>query len=73
MYIFPYTSDATPVGLKRFSNKFVSKLLLSCFWTEDELSKVREQQEADKVLTGYYGKYATCRNLSYEEIEKNIK
>ena len=25
------------------------------------------------MLTGYYGKYATCRNLSYEEIEKNIK
>ena len=48
-------------------------LAYPCFCTEDELSKVREQQEKDKVLTGYYGKYATCRNLSYEEIEKNIK
>lgn len=48
-------------------------LAYPCFCTEDELSKVREQQEAEKVLTGYYGKYATCRNLSYEEIEKNIK
>ena len=49
------------------------ELAYPCFCTEDELSKVREQQEKDKVLTGYYGKYATCRNLSYEEIEKNIK
>ena len=42
-------------------------LAYPCFCTEDELSKVREQQEKDKVLTGYYGKYATCRNLSYED------
>lgn len=48
-------------------------LAYPCFCEEDELAKVREQQDADKVLTGYYGKYATCRNLSYEEIEANIK
>lgn len=41
--------------------------------TEEELDKVRAKQEEDKVLTGYYGEYATCRNLSYEEIEANIK
>lgn len=44
-----------------------------CFCTEEELDKVRAKQEEDKVLTGYYGEYATCRNLSYEEIEANIK
>ena len=48
-------------------------LAYPCFCEEDELAKVREQQDADKVLTGYYGKYATCRNLTYEEIEANIK
>lgn len=48
-------------------------LAYPCFCEEEELAKVREQQDADKVLTGYYGKYATCRNLSYEEIEENIK
>ena len=48
-------------------------LAYPCFRTEEELDKVRAKQEEDKVLTGYYGEYATCRNLSYEEIEANIK
>ncbi|MDD3239482.1 MAG: glutamate--tRNA ligase [Lachnospira sp.] len=44
-----------------------------CFCTEETLEKVHEEQEAAKVLTGYYGEYATCRNLSLEEIEENLK
>jgi glutamyl-tRNA synthetase len=48
-------------------------LAYPCFCTEEELDKVRAKQEEDKVLTGYYGEYATCRNISYEEIEANIK
>lgn len=48
-------------------------LAYPCFCTEEEIDKVRAKQEEDKVLTGYYGEYATCRNLSYEEIEANIK
>lgn len=48
-------------------------LAYPCFCTEEELDSVRQQQEAEKELTGYYGKYATCRNLTLEEIEANIK
>ena len=48
-------------------------LAYPCFCTEEELEAVRSKQDADKVLTGYYGEYAVCRNLSYEEIEANIK
>lgn len=48
-------------------------LAYPCFCTEEELDKVRAKQEEDKILTGYYGEFATCRNLSYEEIEANIK
>ena len=48
-------------------------LAYPCFCTEEELDKIRAKQEEDKVLTGYYGEYATCRNLLYEEIEANIK
>ena len=48
-------------------------LAYPCFCTEEELDKVRAKQEEDKVLTGYYGEYATCRNLSYEEVEANIR
>lgn len=48
-------------------------LAYPCFCSEETLEAVHAKQEADKVLTGYYGEYATCRNLSYEEIEENIK
>ena len=48
-------------------------LAYPCFCTEEELEEVRKQQEEAKELTGYYGKYATCRNLSDEEIKANIK
>lgn len=43
-----------------------------CFCTEDELNAVRESQTAEKHTTGYYGKYAKCRNLSEDEIYKNL-
>lgn len=43
-----------------------------CFCTEDELSALREQQTAEKKITGYYGEYAVCRNLTEEQIYKNL-
>lgn len=44
-----------------------------CFCTAEELDKVREEQNAEKLTTGYYGKYAKCRNLTEEEIYKNLE
>ncbi len=43
-----------------------------CFCTEEELTALREEQTANKEIPGYYGKYAKCRNLSEEEIYKNL-
>lgn len=43
-----------------------------CFCTEEELNALRERQTAEKRVTGYYGEYARCRNLTEEEIEKNL-
>ncbi len=43
-----------------------------CFCTEEELTALREEQTARKEVTGYYGKYAKCRDLSEEEIYKNL-
>lgn len=48
-------------------------LAYPCFCTEDELNAVREEQTANKKITGYYGEYAKCRNLSEEEIYANLK
>lgn len=43
-----------------------------CFCTEEELDEVRKEQNAQKLITGYYGKYAKCRNLSEEQIYSNL-
>lgn len=47
-------------------------LAYPCFCTEEEISAIREQQEKEGLTPGYYGEWAKCRNLSYEEIEANI-
>lgn len=56
---------------------FVKKLMeegyaYPCFCTEQQLSETREKQEKNKERTGYYGKYATCRNLTFDEIKEKI-
>ena len=43
-----------------------------CFCTEEELSALREQQEAGKETTGYYGKYAIWRDRSLEDIQAQL-
>ncbi len=56
-----------------YAKSLVAKgLAYPCFCTEEELDRVRKEQEEQKELTGYYGKYAACRNLTIEEIEANL-
>ncbi len=43
-----------------------------CFCSEDDLAKMRETQIADKLNFGYYGEWAVCRSLSYDEIKEKI-
>lgn len=43
-----------------------------CFCTEEELTALREEQTQNKKITGYYGEYAKCRNLSEAEIYANL-
>jgi glutamyl-tRNA synthetase len=47
-------------------------LAYPCFCTEEELDSIREEQEHAKIITGYYGKWAKCRNLTFEEIKRKI-
>lgn len=44
-----------------------------CFCTKERLDVLRNSQESIKVRTGYYGEYATCRNLSIDEACERIK
>ena len=43
-----------------------------CFCTEEELSAMREQQEANKETTGYYGQYAIWRDRPMEDIQAQL-
>ncbi|MCH5187474.1 MAG: glutamate--tRNA ligase [Oscillospiraceae bacterium] len=44
-----------------------------CFCTEEELSAMREKQEAEKANFGYYGKWATHRHWDLPQIEEELK
>lgn len=44
-----------------------------CFCTAQKLDEIRSRQETEKVDIGYYGEYACCRNMGYEEVEEKIK
>ena len=48
-------------------------LAYPCFCSEEARQAAREQQEAAKDRTGYYGKYAICRSLTPEEALAKIE
>ena len=56
-----------------FAKKLVSEgKAYPCFCTEEELTAMRETQEANKENTGYYGKYAIWRDRSMEDIQAQL-
>ena len=56
-----------------YAKKLVSEgQAYPCFCTEEELSAMRETQEANKETTGYYGKYAMWRDRSMEDIQAQL-
>lgn len=44
-----------------------------CFCTNKDLDTLRRRQEKEKVVPGYYGKYAKCAKLKPEEALAKIK
>ena len=56
----------------------VAKLLIEngraypCFCTEVELEEARKKQEELKINTGYYGKWARDRELTFEEVQTHL-
>ena len=56
-----------------YAKKLVSEgKAYPCFCTEEELTAMRETQEANKENTGYYGKYAIWRDRSMEDIQAQL-
>ena len=69
----PYRQRQRAAIYHVYAKKLVSEgQAYPCFCTEAELSAMREQQEANKETTGYYGKYAMWRDRSLEEIQAQL-
>ncbi|MDR0315081.1 MAG: glutamate--tRNA ligase [Oscillospiraceae bacterium] len=70
----PYQQSKRRDIYQVFAKQLVSSgLAYPCFCTPDELSNLRAEQESAGVNKGYYGQYAKCRELSLQQIEKNLK
>ncbi len=70
----PYKQSERAEIYQCFAKKLVSEgLAYPCFCTAEELSAVREEQEKNKIRTGYHGEYAVHRNITVEEAEALIK
>ena len=70
----PYTQSQRAEIYQTVAKSLVQNgLAYPCFCTSEELTALREQQEADgAAITGYFGRYAKCRDLSLDEIKANI-
>ena len=56
-----------------YAKKLVSEgKAYPCFCTEEELTAMREKQEANKETTGYYGPYALWRDRPMEDIQAEL-
>ena len=70
----PYHQSLRAEVYQTFVKQLVQRgLAYPCFLTEEELAEIRAKQEAEKLNPGIYGKWAVSRNLTYEEIEENIR
>ena len=69
----PYRQRQRAAIYHVFAKKLVSEgKAYPCFCTEEELAAVREQQEANKETTGYYGKYAMWRDRPMQDIQAQL-
>ena len=70
----PYYQRERAEMYRAFAKDLIARgLAYPCFCTEESLSALREKQTAEKKITGYYGEYAACRNLTEEQIDEKLK
>lgn len=70
----PYVQSKRTDIYRSFAREMVLRgKAYPCFCTAQDLNDMRAEQEKNKQNPGYYGQYAKCRNLTFEQIEANIK
>ena len=69
----PYKQSERAEIYQTYVKELIRKgLAYPCFCTAEELEAVRSEQEAKKLRTGYYGKFAKHRDITYEEAKALI-
>ena len=69
----PYRQRQRAAIYHVFAKKLVEEgQAYPCFCTEEELTAMREKQEAQKVNFGYYGEFAMWRDRSIEDIKAQL-
>ncbi len=69
----PYRQRQRAAIYHVYAKKLVEQgMAYPCFCTEEELSAMREKQEAAKQTTGYYGQYAIWRDRPLSDIQAKL-
>jgi glutamyl-tRNA synthetase len=69
----PYKQSERGHIYKAFVKELVKRgMAYPCFCSTEDLNGLRIRQKSEKQLTGYYGKWAKCRNASMDEIHQRL-
>lgn len=68
----PYIQSKRAEIYQTFAKSLTQQgLAYPCFCSEEDLEQMRAKQENEDIK-GYWGKYAKCRDLTFEQIQANI-
>ncbi|MDR0975538.1 MAG: glutamate--tRNA ligase [Christensenellaceae bacterium] len=69
----PYIQSRRVPIYKAFAKRLVEEgKAYPCFCSEEKLAEQHENQVKSGDKTGYYGKYASCKNLTLDEVKENL-
>ena len=70
----PYRQSKRINIYQAFAKELVRKgYAYPCFCSEEDIAAIREEQSSIKATPGYYGKWAKCRENSFEDIKKHVE
>ena len=69
----PYSQSERGEIYQTYVKVLVEKgMAYPCFLTEEEITEIRANQEANKLMPGIYGEFSKYRDASYDEIKEKI-